>query len=279
MNNQLAVQNQIAMTDMERMAQSIAKSGLFGMKNADQAIALMIVAQSEGRHPGSVAKEYHIIQGRPALRSDAMLARFQASGGSVKWGERTDKSVTGTFSHAQGGDLTLTWTIDDAKRAGIYGNQWLKYPRQMLTARVISEGVRAVFPAVVAGVYTPEEVQDFDAPTKSSKESSHGGLIEPFKNAETIKTLIAKAPNNVEIVSSVSLDELPDAEWGSEDHSWADDFESKIFEIANDVTLFLRHKGLITTEQTWRDLPEGAYRERLTRNPDKFIEAVKAFTK
>jgi hypothetical protein len=265
MTNQLAVQNQIAMTDMERMAQSIAKSGLFGMKNADQAIALMIVAQSEGRHPGSVAKEYHIIQGRPALRSDAMLARFQASGGSVKWGERTDKSVTGTFSHAQGGDLTLTWTIDDAKRAGIYGNQWLKYPRQMLTARVISEGVRAVFPAVVAGVYTPEEVQDFDAtPT-------------PVKAVKSVKE--EPKVEKVEIVSSVSLDELPDAEWGSEDHSWADEFESKIFEIANDVTLFLRHKNLITTEQTWRDLPEGAYRERLTRNPDKFIAAVKEFTK
>ena len=277
MNNQLAVQNQIAMTDMERMAQSIAKSGLFGMKNADQAIALMIVAQSEGRHPGSVAKEYHIIQGRPALRSDAMLARFQASGGSVKWGERTDKSVTGTFSHAQGGDLTLTWTIEDAKRAGIYGNQWLKYPRQMLTARVISEGVRAVFPAVVAGVYTPEEVQDFDAPVKS-KENNHGGLIEPFKNAETIKTLIAKAPNKVEIVSDISLDELPDAEWGAKD-TWADDFEKNIFEIANDVTLFLRHKGHITNEQTWRDLTAGAYRERLTRNPAKFVEAVKEFTK
>lgn len=264
MNNQLAIQNQIAMTDMERMAQSIAKSGLFGMKNADQAIALMIVAQSEGRHPGSVAKEYHIIQGRPALRSDAMLARFQASGGSVKWGERTDKSVTGTFSHAQGGDLTLTWTIEDAKRAGIYGNQWLKYPRQMLTARVISEGVRAVFPAVVAGVYTPEEVQDFDATPV------------PVKAAKVVKE--EPKVEKVEIVSNVSLDELPDAEWGAED-TWADDFEKNIFEIANDVTLFLRHKGHITNEQTWRDLTAGAYRERLTRNPAKFVEAVKEFTK
>tara|TARA_R100000995_G_scaffold83974_1_gene61313 strand:+ start:59 stop:712 length:654 start_codon:yes stop_codon:yes gene_type:complete len=39
---------------------------------------------------------------------------------------------------------------------------WRNYPRQMLTARVISEGVRTVFPGVIAGMYAPEEVQDFD---------------------------------------------------------------------------------------------------------------------
>jgi hypothetical protein len=37
----------------------------------------------------------------------------------------------------------------------------------MLTARVISEGVRTVLPAVVTGVYTPEEVSDFSAPVEA----------------------------------------------------------------------------------------------------------------
>jgi hypothetical protein len=32
----------------------------------------------------------------------------------------------------------------------------------MLRARVISEGIRTVFPGVAVGVYTPEEVADFD---------------------------------------------------------------------------------------------------------------------
>jgi hypothetical protein len=178
MNNQI-----IPLGDMERMAGAIAKSGLFGMKTPDQAIALMIVAQAEGRHPGTVAREYHIINGRPALRSDAMLARFQQSGGSVQWGERTDKAVSGTFSHPQGGELTLSWTIEDAKRAGIYSNQWLKYPRQMLTARVISEGVRTIYPAVVAGVYTPEEVQDFDPPGRTSQPSTPS----PFRAVRSLE--------------------------------------------------------------------------------------------
>lgn len=50
-----------------------------------------------------------------------------------------------------------------AKTAQLGGKgNWAKYPRQMLRARVISEGIRATFPACCVGVYTPEEVADFD---------------------------------------------------------------------------------------------------------------------
>jgi hypothetical protein len=33
----------------------------------------------------------------------------------------------------------------------------------MLRARVVSEGIRTVFPGCVVGTYTPEEIQDFDS--------------------------------------------------------------------------------------------------------------------
>lgn len=193
----------IPLPDMERMAGAIAKSGLFGLKTPEQALALFLVAQSEGRHPASAAKEYHVIQGRPALRADAILARFQAAGGSVTWNERTETKVSGTFTHPQGGSLTVTWSIDDAKRAGIYANQWLKYPRQMLTARCISEGVRAVYPSVTSGVYTPEEVADFDAKPQPSASSpfravgSSERVIETAVVAESVQETSLALPSPV----------------------------------------------------------------------------------
>jgi hypothetical protein len=53
---------------------------------------------------------------------------------------------------------------DRTKAAGLTGKQtWKQYPRQMLRARVISEGIRTVYPGVAVGIYTPEEVNDFDA--------------------------------------------------------------------------------------------------------------------
>jgi hypothetical protein len=75
---------------MQTMAGALAKSGLFGVKTSDQALALMLVAQAEGRHPGSVASDYHIIQGRASLKSDSMLARFQQAGGRVEWHDPTN---------------------------------------------------------------------------------------------------------------------------------------------------------------------------------------------
>jgi len=149
-------------TDQERMANAIAKSNLFGLKSADQVLALMAVAQAEGRHPGSVARDYHIIQGRPALRADAMLARFQQAGGTVHWLKYADDEVKAEFSHPQGGSLTLSWTLKQAREIGLAGkDNWKNYPRAMLRARVISEGIRTVYPGVLTGEYTPEEVMDF----------------------------------------------------------------------------------------------------------------------
>lgn len=155
--------NIVAVSDIERMASAIAKSGLFGMKNQDQAMALMLVAQAEGMHPAIAARDFHVIQGRPALKADAMLARFQAAGGKVQWTAYTNDRVAGIFSHAAGGSVEVEWTVAQAKTAGLTGKDvWKQYPRAMLRARVVSEGIRTVFPGVAVGVYTPEEIQDFD---------------------------------------------------------------------------------------------------------------------
>lgn len=159
----------VPIQSLERMAQAVAASKLFGITNADQALALMLVAQAEGLHPATAARDYHIIQGRPALKADAMLARYLNSGGKVEWLCHADEKVEATFSHPAGGTLTIAWDMERAKKAGLGGkDMWTKYPRQMLRARVISEGIRATNPAVATGMYTPEEVQDME-PVRKEK--------------------------------------------------------------------------------------------------------------
>lgn len=157
--------NIVAFNDMQQMAEVAAGSKMFGFKNPQEAMAIMLLCQAENLHPAIALRDYHVIQGRPALKADAMLARFQQAGGTVNWKEYTDEQVTGVFSHPQGGTLELTWTLAQAKKIGIATkDNWKNYPRAMLRARVISEGIRSVFPGCVVGVYTPEEVQDFEPP-------------------------------------------------------------------------------------------------------------------
>jgi len=151
----------VPVADIEKMAVAIAKSKMFGMKTADEAFALMLIAQAEGMHPAIAARDYHVIQGRPTLKADAMLARFQNAGGKVQWDVYTDAEVTGTFSHPQGGSLKLTWTFAQAKTIGLtIKDNWKNYPRAMLRARCISEGIRTVYPGCVVGTYTAEELEE-----------------------------------------------------------------------------------------------------------------------
>lgn len=193
----------IPINDLEKMALYLVKSGLFGLKTQDQAMALMLIAQAEGMHPAIAARDYHIIQGRHSLKADAMLARFITAGGKVTWHEYTDSSVSATFTHPQGGAVTVGWDMARAKQADLGSkDNWKKYPRQMLRARVISEGIRTVCPGVAVGVYTPEEVSDFDdapkAPTtaQAPKKSQVASLKDKLKPAEVIEGEILPGPED-----------------------------------------------------------------------------------
>jgi hypothetical protein len=188
--------NIIPVSDMTVMADSIVKSGFYGFKNKEQVMAVMLVAQAENKHPATVVQEYDIIQGKPALKSQAILARFQLSGGSVQWDVVTPKAVKGTFKHPQGGTLTVEWTIEMAKQAGIYrdGSGWSKYPEDMLRARVISRAVRSIYPACILGHYATEEVMDFDSPMPK-----HMGVV------EEVTAKIGKRPSN----TYGDLEEIP----------------------------------------------------------------------
>ena len=154
-----------AVSDIERMAHALAKSKLFGIQTPEQAMALCLVAQAEGRHPATAAQDYHILQGRPAKKADAMLRDFLAGGGKVEWHQLDDTKVDATFSHPAGGSARIDWTMARAKQAGLATAMWSKYPRQMLRARVVSEGVRTVYPMATSGMYVPEEVREFSADT------------------------------------------------------------------------------------------------------------------
>lgn len=270
MNNQLVVHNQ-SVQDITAMAQAITKSGLFGIKQPEQAVALMLVAQSEGRHPASVASEFDIIQGRPALKSQAALARFQAAGGKIQWTSRGPTKCSAKFSHAQGGELEITWTMERANAAGLTGKQtWKQYPDQMLSARVVAEGVRAVFPACLNGVYLAEEVQDFDTKPRQAKEVVE--LIQEAPSAKEVPSLPEPAKesvNNAKIQDAEIIEE--EISW--EANWWTPEVAATLADL-QEVNAFLIKKGKIAEGQTWRDIEDATYRKNINGNLRRFVEAV-----
>jgi len=140
-----------------------------------------------------------------------MLARFQQAGGKVEWKDYTDEKVTGVFSHPQGGTLELSWTMQQAKSIGIAGkDNWRNYPRAMLRARCISEGIRSVYPGCVVGTYTPDEVEDFKPVVKDMGpadvvDRSTGEIQAPVE--VVLKAFYLHVPGNPEPFSSYDTPE------------------------------------------------------------------------
>jgi len=150
-----------SMGDLEKMAEAFAKSGMFGAKTPQQALALLLLAHGEGLHPAIAMRDFDVIQGRPAKKAEAMLRSFIGAGGKVEWHKLDDDCADATFSHPQGGSARITWDMARVRKAQI-SNQAMynKYPRQMLRSRCVSEGCRTVYPASTSGLYVPEEQMD-----------------------------------------------------------------------------------------------------------------------
>ena len=154
----------IPMQDISAMAVAFAKSALFGAKTPEQCMALLLLAQAEGQHPAIAMRDFDVIQGRPAKKSEAMLRSFLAAGGSVEWHEMSDTKADASFSHPQGSNgkpVRISWDMERARKAGLSDkDNWKKYGRAMLSNRVISEGCRRVYPAATSGMYEPGEVRE-----------------------------------------------------------------------------------------------------------------------
>lgn len=168
----------VPFNDMEKMAGTLARNGLFGTKDPQVLLSLMLIAQAEGLHPATVAVDYDVIQGKPAKKPAAMLRDFIKNGGRVEWHALSDEVADATFSHPTGGTVRVKWDMAKAMRAQLGGrDMWKKYPSAMLRSRCVAEAMRAVFPAATGGLYTPEEVRDMEPVNNARPDDIQGEII------------------------------------------------------------------------------------------------------
>lgn len=164
MSNELAVREngQIVRTydEVERAAKAMAASGFFtDVKSISQAVVKIMAGQELGFGPFASMNGVYIIQGRPAVGANLMASAVKASGRyNYRVIKMTDKECEIAFFEG-GQDIGHSvFTLEDAKKAGTKNLD--KFPRNMLFARAMSNGVRWFCPDVMNGstVYTPEEL-------------------------------------------------------------------------------------------------------------------------
>ena len=147
-------------TEIMSIGKAFAESGMFpDIKSAAQAIVKIQAGAELGIAPFAAMSGIHIISGKPTIGAGVMAAMVKASG---KYNYRviaqTDKVCS--IDYYEGAEMigTSTFTIEDAKKAGTKNTD--KFPRNMLFARAMSNGVKWYTPDVFAGpVYVPEEME------------------------------------------------------------------------------------------------------------------------
>jgi hypothetical protein len=147
-------------TEIMSIGKAFAESGMFpDIKSAAQAIVKIQAGAELGIAPFAAMSGIHIISGKPTIGAGVMAAMVKASGKyDYRVIEQTDKVCT--IDYYQGVEMigTSTFTIEDAKKAGTKNTD--KFPRNMLFARAMSNGVKWYTPDVFAGpVYVPEEME------------------------------------------------------------------------------------------------------------------------
>lgn len=154
--------NQIVRSDMstQQVGAALAKSGYFeDAKSEAQAIVKVLAGQELGFGPIASMTGIHVIKGKIAVGANLMAAAVKRSGKyNYRVLELTDTVCELVFFEAGQEVGRSKFTAADAAKAQTQNMN--KFPKNMLFARAMSNGVKWYTPDVFLGapVYTPEEL-------------------------------------------------------------------------------------------------------------------------
>ena len=122
-----------------------------------------------GLAPMQALQNIAVINGKPSVYGDAMMALVQASAvcddvEEFFEGEGTPNPVAVCIAKRKNRKpVVAKFSLEDAKRAGLWGKQgpWSAYPKRMMQMRARGFALRDAFPDVLKGLISAEEAQDY----------------------------------------------------------------------------------------------------------------------
>lgn len=151
-----------AITFADYLANSTLVPRDFQAKPGNCLIAIQWGAEL-GLGPMQAIQNIAVINGRPALWGDAVIALVRASQLCESIVE-SDDGTTATCTVKRRGEppVSRSFSVDDARQAGLHGKQgpWTQYPKRMRQMRARAFALRDVFPDVLRGLPVAEEAMD-----------------------------------------------------------------------------------------------------------------------
>lgn len=149
-------------------AKALAQAGLLPrayQQNPANVLIAMEKGEAIGIHHMTAMESVHVINGKATLSAELMRALIVRAGHQFDVTVITREKAVVECARRERPDrvFTIEFTEEDAKEAGLLAgpnkDNWRKYRKQMLVARVTSFAARTHFSDVLAGmVYVPEEL-------------------------------------------------------------------------------------------------------------------------
>lgn len=162
MTSALAVREVTATTwqTIMAIAPTVAKARLFKVATTEQAAVILLKGHELGLGLTNAFEFIDIISDRPTLSPRGALALIHMSGQLEAMSvDGNDTACTVSMRRRGGFEFTTTYSIEDAKRAGLVkpDSNWIKYPANMLRWRAIGYVADVVFPDVMGGMKRADE--------------------------------------------------------------------------------------------------------------------------
>lgn len=163
------------MGDVKALGEAMVASGFFAdARSAAQAVVKILAGRELGLGPAQSMASLHIVSGKLQPSAD-LLARLVRSSGRYTYDvEHLDDDVCvlafyELAAHHAGRRLLgrSQFSDEDRSRAGLGGDTWKKYPRNMLFSRAMTNGVTWFCPDVVVpqtGILEPEGLNPLAIP-------------------------------------------------------------------------------------------------------------------
>jgi len=169
-----------------------------------------------GLAPLQAMSHIAVINGRPALWGDALLAIVRGSGLLASFEEEIGAdSATCTAQRRGEAPISRTFSREDAKQAGLLGKAgpWSQYPRRMMQMRARAWVLRDLFPDVIRGLHVAEEAQDLPV----ERAMGPAEVLAPANGASRTAAVKARLAQRQPVAAPAEKEEKVDqAEGGAE---------------------------------------------------------------
>jgi hypothetical protein len=223
------------LTEAMQLADMLSKSGMVPKQytgNPQSTLVAMMMGSELGLNPIQSLQNIAVINGKPSIYADALLALVQNhpkfGGHEESFDEKTMTAACTVWRKGDKNPHTVTFSQADAQQAGLWGKSgpWQQYPKRMLMWRARGYALRDKFADALGGLITAEEARDIPEQDMGVAQRSE----QPKEQARP------------------QLEQYPEESFSQNFAKWQQIVESGK-KSASDIVAMLESKAVLTAEQ------------------------------